>query len=156
VALRVACPPGGAGARPIVLQPQDDRVSADRDPARILIVEDDYLAAADTESGLTEAGFQVVGIAATAGEAIGLARSERPELIIMDIRLAGVRDGVEAALEIFRDCGIRCVFATAHHDAQVRARARPAEPLGWLPKPYTSYALIATVRSALAQLRQSS
>ena len=70
----------------------------------------------------------------------------------MDIRLIGRVDGVDAALEIFRDTGIRCIFATAHYDASVRTRAQAADPLGWLPKPYAPHALIAMVRHALAKL----
>ena len=66
--------------------------------------------------------------------------------------MVGRADGVDAALEIFRDTGIRCIFATAHYDAGVRKRAQAADPLGWLPKPYAPHALIAMVRHALAKL----
>ncbi len=122
------------------------------DPAKILIVEDDYLAASEIEDVLREAGYEIAGIADSAPAAVKLARAETPTLIIMDIRLIGRVDGVDAALEIFRDTGIRCIFATAHYDASVRARAQAADPLGWLPKPYAPHALIAMVRHALAKL----
>src|SRR5262249_14661952 len=75
-----------------------------------------------------------------------------PVMAIMDIRLIGRPDGIEAALEIFRETGIRCIFATAHHDARMRARAEAALPLGWLPKPFAPHALVAMVKRALAQL----
>ncbi|HEX5509552.1 MAG TPA: response regulator [Pseudolabrys sp.] len=120
----------------------------------VLIVEDDYLAASDAEAVLTEAGIDVVGIAGSADEAVRLAKSSRPNLVLMDIRLIGSRDGVDAAIELFRDHGIRSVFATAHHDPHVRSRAQPAAPLGWLAKPYTTNALIAVVRSAAAELKK--
>jgi DNA-binding response OmpR family regulator len=123
-----------------------------REATRILIVEDDFLAASDMEAVLTEAGFQVAGIANRADEAVRLAKSESPSLIIMDIRLIGRADGVDAALEIFRETGIRCIFATAHYDARTRVRAQAAAPLGWLPKPYAAYALIAMVAGAVAEL----
>ena len=122
--------------------------------ARVLIVEDDYLAASDAEFSLRQAGYEVVGIARSADDALRLASAERPRVIVMDIRLSGQRDGIEAAIELFRATGIRCVFATAHDDAWMRLRARPANPLGWLPKPYTSRDLIETVRSAVETLRQ--
>ncbi|HEY7243893.1 MAG TPA: response regulator [Xanthobacteraceae bacterium] len=119
---------------------------------RILIVEDDFLAATDMEAVLTEAGYQVAGIAGRADEAVRLAKAESPDLIVMDIRLIGKADGVDAALEIFRETGIRCIFATAHHDARMRSRAEGAAPLGWLPKPYAPHALIAMVDRAAAGL----
>src|SRR4051812_30396080 len=65
--------------------------------ARILIVEDDYFVAMSLEHGLKEAGYHIVGIAASASEAVKLAKEGRPVLAIMDIRLAGNSDGIEAA-----------------------------------------------------------
>lgn len=124
-------------------------------PLRVLIVEDDYLAASDAEAGLIEAGFEVVGIAASAEEAVRLAKAERPNVTVMDIRLAGQRDGVDAAIELYRDLGLRSIFATAHHDQHIKARAQPAAPLGWLPKPYTTDALVTSVDRAARELGKS-
>jgi two-component system, response regulator PdtaR len=117
--------------------------------ARVLIVEDDFLIAADMESALTEAGIEIAGIAASAEEALLLAQAEQPALAVMDIRLAGKRDGIDAALELFGTHGIRCVFATAHHDKSTRARAEPAHPLAWVPKPYAMTSLVEAIRKAL-------
>jgi two-component system, response regulator PdtaR len=119
---------------------------------RLLIVEDDYLVALQMESALTEAGFEVVGVAASADEVFQLIGETSPTLALMDIRINGERDGIDIALELFREHGIRCVFATAHHTAEIRARARAARPLGWLPKPYTMPALVEAVRSGLRDL----
>ena len=119
------------------------------------MVDDDYLVAAATSGSLRDGGFEVLETAASAEEAIALARSEHPLLILMDIRLAGGRDGIDAALEIFRSLGIRCIFATAHTDPVTRARAEPAAPLGWLPKPYAMEAAVAVAKKAVAQLRKS-
>jgi DNA-binding NarL/FixJ family response regulator len=119
---------------------------------RILLVEDDYFVALDAEHALQAAGFVVVGTAATAEEAIALADKEKPDLAVMDIRLAGERDGVEAAVELFRRRGIRSIFATAHADPEMRRRAAAAEPLGWLPKPYTTDSLAELVRQVLKEL----
>jgi len=69
----------------------------------------------------------------------------------MDIRLAGRRDGVDAAGDPYREIGVRCVFATAHDDPQTRARAAPFSPLGWLSKPYTMTSLINQVREAVVK-----
>lgn len=114
----------------------------------VLIVEDDFLIAMQTEIALADAGFLVIGVATTAEEALSLARAARPWLAVMDIRLSGRRDGIDAAGDLFRELGIRCVFATAHDDQQTRARAAPYAPLGWLAKPYTTASLVAVVREA--------
>jgi two-component system, response regulator PdtaR len=120
-------------------------------PTRILIVEDDFLIAMQTEAALTEAGFHVVGTAATAEEAIALAKQERPLLAVMDIRLASARDGIDAAKDLFSELNIRCIFATAHDDPHTRQRAEPCAPLGWLAKPYTMASLVALVMEARAK-----
>ncbi len=136
--------------------PAGEPDAAERPEARsspcILLVEDDFLVGMEVETGLQEAGYEVAGIAATAEEAVELARQRRPALVVMDIRLAGDRDGVDAALEIFRTLGIRSIFASAHGDAQVRARAEPARPLGWVAKPYRVETLLKAVGEALGRL----
>ena len=120
---------------------------------RILIVEDDLLVASQMEAALVDAGFGIIGIATTGREALQLAEAESPTLVVMDIRLAGDRDGIDTALELFRLHGIRCIFASAHSDQEARQRAKPASPLGWLQKPYTMASLTAIVRAALSELR---
>jgi DNA-binding NarL/FixJ family response regulator len=117
----------------------------------ILLVEDDFLVGMEAETGLEEAGYEVAGVAATADEAVEIAASRRPALVVMDIRLAGERDGVDAALEIFRTFGIRSIFASAHGDAQVRSRAEAARPLAWVAKPYRVETLVKAVRDALRE-----
>jgi DNA-binding NarL/FixJ family response regulator len=117
-----------------------------------LIVEDDFFVALDLEAGLTDAGLRVIGPARTAEEAVALARAENPRLAVMDIRLASARDGIDAALDLYRDLGIRSIFASAHADPSFRKRAEPASPLGWLQKPYTVDAVVSTVKKAIADL----
>jgi two-component system, response regulator PdtaR len=143
--------PVSVGPRwPALFAPEDRGGKDAAASARILIVEDDFLAASEIESVLMEAGYAIAGMANRAEEAVRLAKSEKPDLAIMDIRLVGRVDGIDAALEIFRETGVRCIFATAHQDAGMRARAEPAAPLGWLPKPYAPHALVAMVKRALA------
>lgn len=114
---------------------------------RVLIVEDDFIIAMELEHRLLDGGIEVVGTAITAGEAISMAEAERPDLVIMDIRLAGRRDGVEAAIEIFSTFAIRSIFASAHADNETRKRAAPAYPIGWLQKPYSADDLLLLLRS---------
>lgn len=141
--------------RPPPTPTPDDRVASEEGGRpRILIVEDEYLVASELEAGLSEAGFAVIGAASTAGEAIRLTKAERPALIVMDIRLPGRRDGIEAAKEIFATTGIRCIFVTAYADTRTQERAQSAAPLGWIAKPYATEAVIAAVRDALGRMKQ--
>ena len=124
-------------------------------PARILLVEDDFLVAMTMESDLAEGNYEIAGIANSADAAVSLAKKTRPDLVVMDIRLVGPRDGVDAALEIFAATGIRCLFATANADSQARARAASAQPLGWLQKPYGREALLSALAGAVQMLQSS-
>ncbi len=148
--LRLAARPGPRR----VFAPDDaSGAGAARDSVpRVLVVEDDFLVSIAVEAELVDAGFTVVGIATTANQAIELALAEAPHLVVMDIRLDGTRDGVDAAIEIFKQKGIRSLFASAYHDAETQRRAEPAEPLGWLAKPYTMHALVRAVREAMRKI----
>jgi two-component system, response regulator PdtaR len=139
---------------PTQIDKPDHKKTAERvdKAARILIVEDDFFIAMEAESALLSAGLTVIGVATSAEEALALARAHKPALAIMDIRLGRQRDGVEAAGDLFRELGVRCVFATAHDDQQVRTRAEPFEPLGWLTKPYTMTSLVKLVREAISRM----
>ena len=69
----------------------------------------------------------------------------------MDVRLSGRRDGIDTAIELFRNHDIPCVFATAHADAEARTRAAPAKPRGWLQKPYSMPDLVTLVRQVVGE-----
>jgi len=159
---RASTPSGGftehAGALeppPLVFSRADTSGGSEERPEkshRILVVEDDFLIAIEIETALSEAGFAVAGIAATAEEALEMAGSRSPTLAVMDIRLAGKKDGVDAARDLFSRHGIRCILATAHGDQEVRRRAIPARPLAWLQKPYMAASLVEAVGKALREL----
>jgi DNA-binding NarL/FixJ family response regulator len=119
----------------------------------VLLVEDDFLVATEAENVLREAGFEVLGPASSAAEAVRIALSQRPALVVMDIRLIGSRDGIDAARQIYEMTGIRSIFATAHGSSETRARTDSIAPLGWLPKPYSPESLISTVKAALGTLK---
>src|ERR1043165_2869670 len=119
---------------------------------RVLIVEDQYFVAVDSELQLRSVGIECVGLATTASEALDIAEREHPDFVLMDIRLASVADGVETAIVLYERFGVRCIFTSAHADATTRKLAARAHPLGWLDKPYTGGQLVATVRECLGAL----
>jgi two-component system, response regulator PdtaR len=116
---------------------------------RVLVVEDEFFLAVQIEEWLLDNGLDVVDVVHTADEAIAVADTERPDLVIMDIRLANETDGITAALEILERTGIRCIFATAYADAATRERGEKARPFGWLRKPFTADVLLGAVKAAL-------
>ena len=121
-------------------------------PGRILIVEDDYMVALSNEWALTDAGFEIVATVATGEDALIAATQAQPDLVLMDIRLAGRMDGVDAALALHAQ-GIPCLFASANSDPGTVARGAAAEPLDWIRKPFTDVALVTAVRKAMGRLR---
>jgi two-component system, response regulator PdtaR len=148
--------PGRERFGPRLVLARDDVSGASEEaaqPVRIMIVEDDYLISSEIEGALIEAGYEVAGVAASAAEAIEIARVQRPLLAVMDIRLVGPRDGIDVALELFGTHGVRCIFATAHQNPEARERAKPANPLAWVPKPYSMPLLVDVIRQAVRTLR---
>jgi DNA-binding NarL/FixJ family response regulator len=121
---------------------------------RVLLVEDEHLLAALMQQWLVEAGYEVVGIVNSAKAALDVAERRRPNMVIMDVRLAGHRDGVDAAEEIYASLGIRSLFSSAYGDDWTRLRAMPAKPLGWLGKPYGRREFLRAVGRAVNQLEK--
>lgn len=119
---------------------------------RILVVEDQYFVALDCEQQLSAAGFDCVGVATTAAGALDLAEREKPDLIVMDVRMSSRSDGVEAAIVIYERLGIRCIFATGYADETIRREAERAKPLGWVEKPYSAERLIAQIYRGLEEV----
>jgi DNA-binding response OmpR family regulator len=116
--------------------------------SRILIVEDNYFVGLTIENALVDAGYEVLGVVDSGEDALERARNETPHLVLMDIRLAGKMDGIEAAIAL-RALGITCVMASAHSDADMKRRGAEAQPAGWLVKPFSDADLVAAVQLAL-------
>jgi CheY-like chemotaxis protein len=118
--------------------------------ARILIVEDERLIAIDLQRRLMRLGYAVVALAATGVEAIQKALALRPDVVLMDIRLQGIMDGVEAAQQIQASVGIPVVFMTAYVDEETRQRVRATSPWGYLHKPFTAQQIQLALQQVLA------
>jgi AmiR/NasT family two-component response regulator len=100
-----------------------------------MIVEDEFFIALDTEEQARSLGHTVVGIAVSADEAVRMAGEQKPDVVLMDIRLSGPKDGIAAALDIRSRYNIPSIFLTANTDPSTLTRAKSIEPLGVLEKP---------------------
>jgi CheY-like chemotaxis protein len=116
---------------------------------RILIVEDEMFVALDIEAAVIKAGHKVVGFAGTAERAVGLADELRPDLVLMDIRLPGERDGIDAAIEIRQRFDIPSLMISAYSDAETRERAAPAGALGFISKPFDHALLVLALNGGM-------
>jgi signal transduction histidine kinase/AmiR/NasT family two-component response regulator len=127
----------------------------------VLIVEDETIVAEDLARKVRQIGYEVVGTARSGEDAIRLAQDRQPDLVLMDIRLAGRMDGIEAAAIIHRDCRLPVLFLTAHSDTQTIERARQAGASGYILKPFDERDLRIQIEMALykhaaeRKLRQS-
>jgi PAS domain S-box-containing protein len=118
-------------------------------PQRILIAEDDGIIATRLQSILTKMGYSILAVAATGEEAVQRAAETQPDLALLDIRLVGDMDGIEAGGEIRARWGVPLVYLTAYLDDNLLQRARATEPYGYLVKPVQDRELRATIEIAL-------
>ena len=102
---------------------------------RVLLVEDDALIALAMEMQLKREGYSVCSRVATGEDAIVSAQSKAPDIILMDIRLAGNIDGVEASCKIREFSDVPIIFLTGYQDPATEKRAQAVNPLAYLIKP---------------------
>jgi C4-dicarboxylate-specific signal transduction histidine kinase len=121
--------------------------------ARLMVVEDNRIVARDISEQLGRIGHTVIGVTASGEAAVALAASSRPDLILMDVRLEGRIDGIDAAREIRATSQIPVVFLTAYADDETIRRAGAAEPFGYLLKPFEDLQLRTVIEMALHRRR---
>lgn len=120
--------------------------------ARILVVEDEHLVALDIELRLEQMGH--VAVAVSSGEdALKLATETHFDLVLMDIKLGGTLDGIDAARAIRDTRDVPIIYLTAYADNQTLQRARMTEPYGYLVKPFHERELKAAIEMALQRHR---
>jgi len=117
--------------------------------ARILIVEDEAIIAVELESQLQSLGYEVTSKVDTGEKAIKKAEEDKPDLILMDIRIKGEMDGIAAAEVIRNKFGIPVIFSTAYLDEERIERSKMAMPFGCLLKPIQERDLKVTLEMAL-------
>ena len=108
---------------------------------RVMIVEDEAITAMATGAMLKRLGHQVLAAVGSGQEAINAFRRQRPDLVLMDIRLDGDLDGIETAQAIRRDSNVPVVFVSAYVDEKTRSRADATHPFAFIPKPLDEYDL---------------
>ncbi|HEY6877308.1 MAG TPA: PAS domain S-box protein [Polyangiales bacterium] len=118
-------------------------------PARIVIVEDDRVVARDIAEQLERIGHTVVGTTSRGEEALALTLATKPNLVLMDIRLEGELDGIDAAEQIRARSHLPVIFLTAYADDPTVRRASKAEPFGYLLKPFEDLQLRTAIEMAL-------
>ena len=107
----------------------------------ILVVEDERLIARDICMQLHDMGYTPLGPATTGEQAIEMAGTLHPQLVLMDVHLASAMDGITAAQKIRDQFGIGTVFLSAFDAEDSLLRARQSEPAGYLSKPFMEYQL---------------
>jgi DNA-binding NarL/FixJ family response regulator len=121
------------------------------DDTCILVVDDEVLIAMSLTVTLEEIGLRVCGRAATAAKAVELACKHRPKIVLMDVRLKGEADGVDAALEIHRLTGSQVIFITGSREPETLERINQDHPAAILFKPILPIHLTTAVEKVLGR-----
>jgi len=117
--------------------------------ASVLIVEDEVIVSMDIANKLSRLGYTVSGTTAQGEEALVLAREQHPDVVLMDIRLGGAMDGVEAAERMRRECDATVIYLTAHADRATLDRAKLTDSFGYILKPFEERDLGTHIEMAL-------
>ncbi|MFC1549641.1 response regulator [Nitrospirota bacterium] len=115
---------------------------------KILIVEDEMLAALYLKTTILDLGYDVLDIAPSGEKAVEISRGRKPDMVFMDIRLAGEIDGIEAAKEILKIHSVPLVFLSAYSDDKTIKSAQAINHAGFYEKPINEYQLKAILNAA--------
>lgn len=118
----------------------------------VAVVDDEFLIASGLSMQLQDLGMTVCGTAATAEEAVTLVQVHRPAIVLMDVRLGGDKDGIDAALAIHETVGSKVIFVTGSREPATIDRIRLDHPAGVLFKPVLDWQLRDAISQALASL----
>lgn len=116
---------------------------------RVLIVDDEFIIVQTLSLYVEDLGLEVCGTAASAEEAIALALDQRPYIVLMDMRLQGERDGVDASQAIHDQVGSKVIFITGSREPATLARIEGDHPAAVLFKPISEGQLVAIIRKLL-------
>ena len=122
-------------------------------PPSILIVENEAVVAEDLAQKVTSLGYRVIGMVSSGEAALELARAQRPNLILLDIKLDGTLDGIETANRLRNLSDLPFIFLTAHSDQETVKRANAAGAFGYILKPFRERDLEVQLETALYRYR---
>ncbi|OHD66350.1 MAG: hypothetical protein A2176_07665 [Spirochaetes bacterium RBG_13_51_14] len=122
---------------------------SDNETRKILIVEDSLVITMELQEKLTAAGYAVADAVVSGEEAIEAMRKMKPDLVLMDIMLAGKMNGIEASIEIKKVSDIPIIYTTAYSDEDTIRRLKLTDPYAFLKKPYDDKELIIAIEIAL-------
>jgi CheY-like chemotaxis protein/DNA-binding PadR family transcriptional regulator len=117
--------------------------------SKILIVDDEALITMQLEERLSKLGYKIAGMAASGEEAIGKAKTLKPDIVLMDIVMPGEINGIEAAKLIHSELDIPIIFVTAYADDAIIEKAKCVNPYGYIVKPFNPLELKAAIEVAL-------
>lgn len=121
-------------------------------PAKIMMVEDDMIIAADISMQLTKLGYEVTGINTRGEDALNMLGSNKPDIILMDIVLSGKMNGIETAQVILEKFQIPVIFLTSNSDDTTFQKAIKAKPYAFISKPFQKSDLERTIKLALQRI----
>ncbi|MEW5900614.1 MAG: response regulator [Acidobacteriota bacterium] len=116
---------------------------------RILVVEDEAIIAMDIQSILRKMGYVHSEVVYSGEESVQKAASGKPHLVLMDIKLKGTMDGIQAGRQIFYVYKIPVIYITAFGDEGTLKRANGTARFGYITKPFEEHELQAAVENAL-------
>lgn len=119
----------------------------------VLIVEDEPILAKELQLRLQSAGYQILGPSPSGEQALTMAQTSRPDIALMDIRLKGQMDGIEAAQNLWATLGVPVIYLTGHDDHDVVGRAMRSGAFGYLVKPVKDRELEIAIGMALQRHR---
>lgn len=117
-----------------------------------IVVDDEQIIALALTIALQDLGIRVCGVAATAAKAVELAQTHRPRIVLMDVRLKGERDGIDAAIDIHGTVGSSVIFITGSREATTVERIHMDHPADILFKPILPNDLRNAIKKVMGHL----
>jgi CheY-like chemotaxis protein len=121
---------------------------------KILIVEDEAIVAKDISVCLEKIGYEVMGSFSKGEKALEFLEEHKPDLVLMDIMLAGNISGIDASTKIKENYDIPVVFLTAYADEKAIAKAKVTEPYGYVIKPFKEIDLRTSIDDGPLQIQE--
>jgi DNA-binding LytR/AlgR family response regulator len=121
-------------------------------PIKILIVEDEMLIAANIANQLENLGYEILGIIPRGQEAINAVKSDKPDVVLMDIHLKGDIDGIETAIQLQKQADLSIIYLTANADEATFNRAKLTKPAGFIAKPFKQLDLQRAIELAVSRM----